>query len=339
MKKQNLFALSVIVIASSMAVSCNSGVPKASLNNPVDSISYAYGVSLADQGLMQFLEQSGVIEGTSNIEYEYQMRISAATDSIQKQNLQKEMNAKIDSLNKVNAPKLQEFVKGLKEALESGKEKSAYIQGLGIGQQISQQMLPQFNQMVFADDTTKKINTDQLLAGLVNTLKNEKLAMSKMDANAYVQGEIEKAQKKQAEKQEAQLKEQYKDSIAAGEKYLAENSKRPGVVTLPSGLQYEILRAGTGQIPTDTDRVKVNYHGTLINGTVFDSSVQRGEPAVFGVTQVIPGWTEALKLMPVGSKWRIYVPYNLAYGSQDRGTIKPFSTLIFEVELLGIEKK
>ena len=288
---------------------------------------------------MQFLEQSGVIEGTSNIEYEYQMRISAATDSIQKQNLQKEMNAKIDSLNKINAPKLQEFVKGLKEALESGKEKSAYIQGLGIGQQISQQMLPQFNQLVFADDTTKKINTDQLLAGLVNTLKNEKLAMSKMDANAYVQGEIEKAQKKQAEKQEAQLKEQYKDSIAAGEKYLAENSKRPGVVTLPSGLQYEILRAGNGQIPTDTDRVKVNYHGTLINGTVFDSSVQRGEPAVFGVTQVIPGWTEALKLMPVGSKWRIYVPYDLAYGSQDRGTIKPFSTLIFEVELLGIEKK
>ena len=193
MKKQNLFALSVIVIAGSMAVSCNSGVPKASLNNPVDSISYAYGVSLADQGLMQFLEQSGVIEGTSNIEYEYQMRISAATDSIEKQNLQKEMNAKIDSLNKVNAPKLQEFVKGLKEALESGKEKSAYIQGLGIGQQISQQMLPQFNQMVFADDTTKKINTDQLLAGLVNTLKNEKLAISKMDANSYVQGEIEKA--------------------------------------------------------------------------------------------------------------------------------------------------
>jgi FKBP-type peptidyl-prolyl cis-trans isomerase FklB len=227
----------------------------------------------------------------------------------------------------------------LKEALESGKEKSAYIQGLGIGQQISQQMLPQFNQLLFADDSTQKINTDQLLAGLVNTLKNEKLAISKMDANSYIQGEIEKAQKKQAEKQEAQLKEQYKDSIAAGEKYLAENSKRPGVVTLPSGLQYEILRAGNGQIPTDTDRVKVNYHGTLINGTVFDSSVQRGEPAVFGVTQVIPGWTEALKLMPVGSKWRIYVPYDLAYGSQDRGTIKPFSTLIFEVELLGIEKK
>jgi FKBP-type peptidyl-prolyl cis-trans isomerase FklB len=338
MKRKNLLAISAIVVASSLAVSCTSGTPKASLKNPVDSISYAYGVSLADQGLMQYLEQSGIITGTSNIEYEYQMKISAAKDSVEKKNLEKEMKAKIDSINKVNAPKLNEFVRGLKEALNSGKEKSAYIQGLGIGQQISQQMLPQFNQMLFAEDTTQKINKDELLAGLMSVLKNEKLAMSKMDANAYVQNQVEKAQKKQNEKQEAKLKEQYKDSIAAAEKFLAENAKRPGVITLPSGLQYEILRKGNGPIPTDTDRVKVNYQGTLINGTVFDSSIKRGEPAVFGVKQVIPGWTEALKLMPVGSKWRVYVPYNLAYGSQDRGTIKPFSTLIFEVELLGIEK-
>jgi FKBP-type peptidyl-prolyl cis-trans isomerase FklB len=111
------------------------------------------------------------------------------------------------------------------------------------------------------------------------------------------------------------------------------------VVTLPSGLQYEVLKAGKGAIPTAADRVKVHYHGTLVNGTVFDSSVNRGEPASFGVTQVIAGWTEALKLMPVGSKWRLYIPYDLAYGAQDRGTIKPFSNLIFDVELLEIEKK
>jgi FKBP-type peptidyl-prolyl cis-trans isomerase FklB len=119
---------------------------------------------------------------------------------------------------------------------------------------------------------------------------------------------------------------------------MSENGSREGVVTLPSGLQYEILTEGKGAIPTDTDRVKVHYHGTLIDGTVFDSSVERGEPATFGVTQVIAGWTEALQLMPVGSKWKLYIPYDLAYGSSDRGSIKPFSNLIFEVELIGIEK-
>ena len=132
------------------------------------------------------------------------------------------------------------------------------------------------------------------------------------------------------------MKVQYKDSIAAGDKFLAENAKREGVVTLPSGLQYEIIKEGRGPVPTEANTVKVNYKGTLINGTVFDSSYDRKEPTTFGVTQVIPGWTEALKLMPVGSKWKVYIPYNLAYGGQDRGTIPPFSNLIFEVELLEI---
>ena len=159
-----------------------------------------------------------------------------------------------------------------------------------------------------------------------------------MDANDLIQRKVEEAQAKAQAKQEEELKVQYKDSIAAGEKFLADNAQREGVITLPSGLQYEIIRKGNGPIPADTNRVKVHYHGTLINGTVFDSSVDRKEPAFFGVTQVISGWTEALKLMPVGSKWKLYIPYNLAYGSQDRGTIKPFSTLIFDVELLGIEK-
>lgn len=340
MKRKSFYVLAAFAACSMMFASCNgSSTPKASLKDPVDTLSYAYGISLADQGLMQFLEQSGVIENTSNIEYEYQMKISAAKDSLERQNLEKEMKAKIDSLNKVNAPKLNDFIKGLKEALTAGKEKSAYIQGLSIGHQISQQMLPEFNKFVFGDDSTKKIKTDQLLAGLAETLKNDKLAISKMDANMYIQKEIQEAQNRQMAKQEEQLKEQYKDSIAAGEKFLAENAKKEGVITLPSGLQYEIIKRGSGPIPTDTDRVRVLYQGTLLNGTVFDSSLNRNEPAVFGVTQVIPGWTEALKMMPVGSKWRIYVPYNLAYGSQDKGTIKPFSTLVFEVELLGIEKK
>ena len=339
MKRKNLMALSALAVCGIMVVSCGgASTPKTSLKNTVDSISYAYGVNLADQGgLMQYLEQSGIIQSASNIEYDYQMRIAAA-DSTQKAALQKEMNAKIDSLNKVNAPKLNEFIKGLQEALKGGKEKSAYIQGLSIGQQISQQMLPQFGTMIFGEDTTKKINHDQMLAGLIGTLKNQNTVISKMDANGLIQSRVEESQAKEQAKQDEDLKVQYKDSIAAGEKFLADNAKREGIVTLPSGLQYEILRKGNGPIPTENDRVKVHYHGTLINGTVFDSSVDRKEPAVFGVNQVIAGWTEALKLMPVGSKWRLYVPYNLAYGSQDRGAIKPFSTLIFDVELLDIEK-
>ncbi len=337
MKKTILGTLSALTVMAVMMVSCGgASTPKTSLKNSVDSISYAYGVSMADQGLVQFLEQSGVLVNTSNIEYDYQMRMTAA-DSTQKAVLEKELAAKIDSVNKINAPKLNAFIKGMTEAMNL-EEKSAYANGLSIGVQFSQQMLPQFNGMLFGADSTKKVNSDQVLAGIISALKNQELAISKLDASGMIQSAVEKAQASDQERQEAELKSQYQDSIAAGDAFMAENAKREGVVTLPSGLQYEIIRAGNGAIPTDTDQVKVHYHGTLINGTVFDSSVDRGEPAVFGVTQVIPGWTEALQLMPVGSKWRLYVPYDLAYGATDRGTIKPFSNLIFDVELLGIEK-
>lgn len=125
----------------------------------------------------------------------------------------------------------------------------------------------------------------------------------------------------------------------AGEEFLNINKGKAGVVTLPSGLQYEILQKGTGTKPTASDQVKCHYHGTLINGTVFDSSVQRGEPAVFGVSQVIPGWVEALQLMEVGSKWRLFIPSGLAYGEHGAGeAIEPNSALVFDVELLDIVK-
>jgi FKBP-type peptidyl-prolyl cis-trans isomerase FklB len=126
-------------------------------------------------------------------------------------------------------------------------------------------------------------------------------------------------------------------TIEAGKAFLEQNAKRSEVITLESGLQYEILVSGNGAVPKATDTVEVHYHGSLIDGNVFDSSVQRGEPATFGVTQVIPGWVEALQLMPVGSKWRLVIPSELAYGSQGAGqAIAPFSTLVFEVELLSI---
>lgn len=123
----------------------------------------------------------------------------------------------------------------------------------------------------------------------------------------------------------------------AGEEFLAINKNKAGVVTLPSGLQYEVLKQGEGKKPGATDQVRCHYHGTLIDGTVFDSSVERGEPAVFGVNQVIAGWVEALQLMNEGSKWRLFIPSDLAYGSRGAGqTIQPNSTLIFDVELLEI---
>jgi FKBP-type peptidyl-prolyl cis-trans isomerase FklB len=336
MEKKFLGTLSALTVMAVMMVSCGgASTPKTSLKNSVDSVSYAYGVSMADQGLVQFLEQSGVILNTSNLEYDYQMRMTAA-DSTQREVLQKELDAKIDSVNKINAPRLNEFIKGMTEAMNL-EEKSPYANGLSIGVQFSQQMLPQFSGMLFGSDSTKKVNRDQVMAGLISTLKNQELAISKTDANGLIQTEVEKAQSADQARQEEELKSQNQESIAAGDAFMAENAKKEGVVTLPSGLQYEVIRAGNGAIPADTDQVKVHYHGTLIDGTVFDSSVERGEPATFGVTQVIAGWTEALQLMPVGSKWRLYVPYDLAYGAADRGTIKPFSNLIFDVELLGIE--
>ena len=133
------------------------------------------------------------------------------------------------------------------------------------------------------------------------------------------------------EKQSASL-------IEPGRKFLEENGKRKGVITTASGLQYEVIKEGNGVHPTTSDKVKVHYHGTFIDGKMFDSSVERGEPITFGVTQVIKGWTEALLLMSPGAKYKLYIPYNLAYGERGQGAIKPYDTLVFEVELIDIEK-
>ena len=133
------------------------------------------------------------------------------------------------------------------------------------------------------------------------------------------------------------MEAKYGENKAAGEKFLAENAKKEGVVTLPSGLQYEVLVEGNGKQPKATDRVQCHYEGTLIDGTVFDSSIRRGEPAVFGVSQVIAGWVEALQLMKEGAKWRLYIPQNMAYGAHGAGEqIPPYSALVFDVELIKV---
>ena len=172
-----------------------------------------------------------------------------------------------------------------------------------------------------------KLRPELITAGLTAVINGEKPLLSMDACNTIVRENAVKQQMKQHE-----------GNKASGEAFLAENKKRDGVVSLDNGLQYEILKAGDGKKPKATDKVLVHYHGTLIDGTTFDSSVDRGEPISFGLNQVIKGWTEIVQLMPVGSKWRVYIPYDLAYGEQGAGqSIKPFSTLIFEIELLGIE--
>ncbi|HUI33710.1 MAG: FKBP-type peptidyl-prolyl cis-trans isomerase [Dysgonamonadaceae bacterium] len=174
----------------------------------------------------------------------------------------------------------------------------------------------------------ENLDVDAFVKAFTEIMKNEETSMSLEAATQHIQAYFNAKQNEMLEvnKQE-------------GERFLSENKKKENVVELESGLQYEILTEGNGENPSATDKVKCHYHGTLLDGTVFDSSVNRGQPAVFGVNQVIKGWVEALQLMSVGSKWKLFIPPHLAYGEQGAGNdIEPNSTLIFDVELLGIEK-
>jgi FKBP-type peptidyl-prolyl cis-trans isomerase FklB len=191
----------------------------------------------------------------------------------------------------------------------------SYCIGLSVADSLMQQELGGINPTVMAEAITAVFN-------------GEMSKYSPEEANGIIQAYLQDVT--------ASKFEVYK---AEGEAFLAENAKKEGVHSTESGLQYEIIEAGNGAKPVATDTVKVHYHGTLIDGTVFDSSVTRGMPATFGVHQVIKGWTEALQLMPVGSKYRLYIPQDLAYGAQPHpgGAIKPFMALIFDVELISIE--
>lgn len=172
------------------------------------------------------------------------------------------------------------------------------------------------------------LNIEKLARGIQDVLEQKKPEITYQEAQEIIDEYFRKLQEQSSEK-----------TISEGKAFLESNGKRPEVITLKSGLQYEIINKGNGNLPKASDKVRVHYHGTLIDGTVFDSSVRRGEPATFGVTQVISGWVEALQLMPVGSKWKLYIPSNLAYGAQGAGQhIGPHTTLIFEVELLDIVK-
>lgn len=233
----------------------------------------------------------------------------------------------------IDSTQMADFLKGFYEGAAKIDQKDvAYMAGMQIGQMVSKQWVEGFSQQIFGGDSTQTLSRENMLAGFVAGVIGKGGAMDMAKAQDFMRTQMD------AIKEKANA-EKYADNKAAGEKFLAENKTKEGVITTESGLQYKIITKGTGEIPADTCKVKVNYKGTLIDGTEFDSSYKRNEPATFRANQVIKGGTEALTMMPVGSKWELYIPQELAYGSRETGgQIKPFSTLIFEVELLSIEK-
>ena len=200
-------------------------------------------------------------------------------------------------------------------------DKLSYALGIGIGSQL-------------AGMGAKELNIDDFAQAIKDVISGPELKVDNAEAQTLVQNFFQE----QEAKQQAAAAEAGKAAKAAGEAFLAENGKKDGVVTLPSGLQYQVLKEGDGKKPSATDQVVCHYEGTLIDGTVFDSSYQRNQPATFGLNQVIPGWTEGVQLMQEGAKYRFFIPYNLAYGERGAGAqIPPFAALVFDVELIEVK--
>ena len=202
-----------------------------------------------------------------------------------------------------------------KNSLSTQTDSVSYGIGLSIGQSLKK-------------DNLNEIDADLIASGIKAVFKSDSSLMKPAQAQIVIQRYMQ-----------ANAQKKGQTNLEKGKKFMEDNGKKEGVITLPSGLQYQIVKAGNGSKPSSTDKVTVHYHGTLIDGKVFDSSVQRGQPAQFPVNQVIPGWTEALQLMPVGSKWKLWIPANLAYGERSPGgVIGPNETLVFDVELISIDK-
>ena len=232
----------------------------------------------------------------------------------------------------VDSAHMADFVRGIEQGMkETDAKQKAYMAGVQIGQQVSGDMFEAINNQIFSGDSTQSLSKENFLAGFMAAVQ-EKGLVSADSAGVYVRTKAEAIKEKA-------LEAKYADYKKENEEFLANNKGKEGIQVTASGLQYKVITEGKGEVPTKESRVKVHYKGTLIDGTQFDSSYDRKEPTTFRADQVIKGWTEALTMMPVGSKWELYIPQELAYGSREAGKIKPFSTLIFEVELLEIEKE
>ena len=235
----------------------------------------------------------------------------------------------------VDTTYIKEFIKGLNEGANAGdnKKKTAYYAGIQIGQMISTQWVKGLNYQIFGEDSTQTVSLKNIMAGFVSGATGKKGLMTMDQAQMLFQT-------KQQQVKAKAMEEQYGENKKAGEKFLAENAKKEGVKTLPSGVQYKVIKEGKGAIPADTSLVKVHYEGRTIDGTVFDSSKKHGDkPVTFRANQVIKGWTDALVHMPAGSEWEVYIPQELAYGERAQKDFKPFSVLIFKLELVSVNEK
>ena len=234
----------------------------------------------------------------------------------------------------IDTTNMDAFVKGLNDGANAGddKKKAAYFAGINIGQQISNRMIKGINYEIYGKDSTKSISLKNFMAGFVTGATGKKGLMSVEQAGQLAQMKMQAIKAKNMEKT-------YGANKTAGEKFLAANAKKPGVKTLPSGVQYKVIKEGNGAMPKDTSLVTVHYEGRTIDGKVFDSSYKRNQPTDMRANQVLKGWTEALVHMPAGSIWEVYIPQELAYGEREAGEIKPFSALIFKIELISVDKK
>ena len=235
----------------------------------------------------------------------------------------------------VDTTYMDEFIKGLNEGANAGddKKKAAYYAGIQIGQQISNQMVKGINHELFGEDSTKTISLKNFMAGFISGTTGKGGLMT-VDSAAQVAQEMMRTIKAK------NMEKEFGPNKKAGEEFLAKNAKAEGVKTLESGVQYKFIKEGTGALPKDTSLVKVHYEGKTLDGKVFDSSYERKQPADFRANQVIKGWTDALVHMPAGSIWEVYIPQELAYGERQQGAdIKPFSMLIFKIELLEVDGK
>ena len=234
----------------------------------------------------------------------------------------------------VDTTYMDAFIKGLREGANAGddKKKAAYYMGIQIGQQISNRMVKGINHELFGEDSTKTISMKNFLAGFIQGVKEKKGLMTVEQASQVAQMKMMAIKSKHMEEEYGPLKKN-------GEEWMAANAKKAGVKTLPSGVQYKVIKEGNGAMPKDTSLVTVNYEGRLIDGTVFDSSYKRGQAVDLRANQVIKGWTEALVHMPAGSVWEVYIPQELAYGEREQGQIKPYSPLVFKIELIKVSGK
>lgn len=233
------------------------------------------------------------------------------------------LQGKGDSIDK----KIAAIFKGIEAGQKSKEDKNPELSMTA--SRFADWMVSQ--EKAFLGDSTLEFNYNLFRQGVINGLHGSDKQLTPDKVREFINGTMKARYDKKMEKK-------YGENKKAGEKFMAENGKKPGIITTASGLQYQVISKGNGPLPKATDRVKVHYTGKLTNDSVFDSSVARKEPVVFGVNQVIPGWTEGLQLMPVGSKFKFYIPQNLAYGGQEQPKIPPFSTLVFDVELISIEK-